>query len=461
LREGQTADDELTLLEDPSRKSTERIVDRSRNHRRSVFVAGASKNSTGIVCDALNYDRRYRHLFEPFSDGSALSTALQQRLLWREYVSPTDRSSVLRHHGQRILTGRIRSPHVDRWTKPGVYDRRLITESRLNLWLGWLHLNFEGLPMVLVMRHPCAAVSSRLLLERSTRLNHVLQTQELVSRYLTPFASTIEAAKSPLERHALMWAIEHYVPLHQFTGGGLHVILYERFVSDPQAELKRLLIYLGESPTPDRPLDIRFDECARVLDTWRKQLSLDDARRIMEIVAAFGLDSYYALEAEPKPPARQEVRNSDFPVEDEPGVALSAAQIGAITQELNDNLARLERYLENLKLRLYMISDGDQWQMHDWDWLWPRHEPFEVINVAWASARAMPVWLDQSVSTAIEAAYDIFQTMPPPLDQWAATWDGERNTFIGYMQAGLERVGRLARAQVHTATEQLSGQRTG
>ena len=46
---------------------------------------------------------------------------------------------------------------MDRWTAPGHYDRRLISESRLNLWLKWLRVNFKGMPIVLVMRHPCAA----------------------------------------------------------------------------------------------------------------------------------------------------------------------------------------------------------------------------------------------------------------------------------------------------------------
>jgi hypothetical protein len=444
------------------RKAPGRIVDRHADHRRSVFVAGASKNSTSLVCDALNYDRRYRYLFEPFSDVSSVSTGLQQRLLWREYVSPDERSSGLRRYAGRIITGEARSPDMDRWTAPGHYDRRLISESRLNLWLKWLRVNFKGMPIVLVMRHPCAAVSSRLLLERPTRLNHVLQSEEFVSRYLGPFKSTVRAAKSPLERHALMWAIEHYVPLHEFAGEGLHVVSYERFVAAPQAELERLCTYLDERKTPDvSRLGIDFQQCAYVLNAWRTQLSPNEARRIMEIVAAFGLDRYYSIEAQPGPKAEQVLRNNAPRTDETSGVPLSGQQVGAIAQELHENLRRFERYIRTLGLRLYKINDGDQWQMHDWDWLWPKHEPFQLIEVAWADVSAMEPQLDRSVRIAIEAAYDIFRTMPPPLGHWATNWDGDINTFLSYMQRNLQACLRAASAGVGIAGEHLLSHTTG
>ncbi len=206
------------------------IVDRHADHRNSVFVAGASRNSTALICDALSADGHYRYLFEPFSDMSEPSTALNSRMVWRDYVSPESTSVELLRHTAAILTGQVHTAQVDRWTPSGLYTKRLISECRLNLWLKWLRLNFEGMPIVLVMRHPCAAVSSRLLLERDTRLRILLQNAEFVARYLAPFTRTIEAAKSPVERHALRWAIEHYVPLQEFPGDSLHLVQYERFL---------------------------------------------------------------------------------------------------------------------------------------------------------------------------------------------------------------------------------------
>ncbi len=93
-----------------------RIVDRHADYRRAVLVAGVAKNSTALVCDALIDAGRYRHLFEPFSDLSEPSTGLQNRLVWIEYLSPASRLPDVRRHTAAILTGRVRSPQIDRWT---------------------------------------------------------------------------------------------------------------------------------------------------------------------------------------------------------------------------------------------------------------------------------------------------------------------------------------------------------
>ncbi len=178
----------------------------------------------------------------------------------------------------------------------------MISESRLNLWLGWLRLRFAGLPIVLVLRHPCAVVSSRLLLEKETRLPSLLDNEEFVERYLQPFAHTIESARSQLEKHALMWAIEHYVPLQECPADELHVVQYERFLVEPEAVLEQLTSALGLERRPETGLwRRRIHEHARVVDGWRKHLSADDARRILEIVEAFGLTMYSRRDGEVQP----------------------------------------------------------------------------------------------------------------------------------------------------------------
>lgn len=60
------------------------IVDRHRDHRKTVFVAGVGRNSTALVCVASNDDNRYRTLCEPFSDLSGPSSDLANRLLARD-----------------------------------------------------------------------------------------------------------------------------------------------------------------------------------------------------------------------------------------------------------------------------------------------------------------------------------------------------------------------------------------
>ncbi len=434
-----------------------------------MFIAGASKNSAALVCDALNYDGRYRFMYEPFSDTSEPFSGVQHRLMWRTYLSPADKSIEFLSFAKRIVTGRTHTVQVDRWTPPGAYDRRLISEARLNLWLKWLHLHFEGMRMVLIMRHPCAVVSARLLLERSSRLKFILEDEEFVSRYLAPFASTVKAAKSPLERHALMWAIEHYVPLHELRNE-VHIVSYEQFVADPKVEVERVLDYLGEfGRLGVPPLERVVRQHARTMNAWRDYLSPPNISRIMGIVSAFGLEDYAAppegvFHCQPEHPkdtdastiseASKAVTASCLGSDDDSKSSLDAIQLNDIANELNDNLLRFVTYIAAWQRMLYKITDNDEWQMHDWDWLWPRHDCFKTIDKVWSRMRTLAA-VEKGLYASIDAAYDTFQNGPPDLAACVAQWDGESNTFLRYMLGNLDRCLAGARARVQEVAQQL------
>jgi len=447
-----------------------RIIDRHADHRKAVFVAGVARNSTALICDALNSDGRYRYLHEPFSDMSGPPTGLVKRLVWQEYMAPDSRAHDIRRYARSILNGRVHTEQVDRWVPAGVYQKRLISESRLNLWLKWFRVNFEGMPIVLVTRHPCAVVASRLLLERETRLRAVLANENFVSRYLAPFAGTIAAAKSQVEKHALMWAIEHYVPLREFRNDDLHVIVYERFLAQPDALLESLALHAGEGgPAAAYLAKSRLQAHASVSDIWRMQLSRDDVRRIMQIIGTFGLDMY-ALDMQSKrtvdrafAPAQSSIggvrdggtQSKGAAAEGAAPVAVQEDNMADVNRELRSNLLSFEGYVETLRQVLHCVSSAARWQMSDWDWLWPRHEPFVVRDGAWRKAHVEASGVDQTLSSKVEDVYRTFREMPPELGTWAADWDGEINTFLRYMIDRLDERLIAVRAKVEDATEHV------
>jgi hypothetical protein len=69
---------------------------------------------------------------------------------------------------RKVFTGEIRNRWIDRQNER-IYSRyRLIKEIRINLALKWLHDNFPEVPILFLMRHPCAVVASRMELGWAT-----------------------------------------------------------------------------------------------------------------------------------------------------------------------------------------------------------------------------------------------------------------------------------------------------
>lgn len=106
---------------------------------------------------------------------------------------------------------------VDRFNESFLVRRRLVKEIRANVLLPWLHSVFPDVPIVLILRHPCAVALSRLSLRWGTTLDDFLSQPALMDDYLHPIEADIRGATEPFDRHIFMWCIENYVPLRYFA----------------------------------------------------------------------------------------------------------------------------------------------------------------------------------------------------------------------------------------------------
>jgi hypothetical protein len=68
----------------------------------------------------------------------------------------------------KVLTGRIHNRWIDRQNEQIRSKYRLIKEIRINLSLKWLHDRFPEVPILFLLQHPCAVVSSRMELNWAT-----------------------------------------------------------------------------------------------------------------------------------------------------------------------------------------------------------------------------------------------------------------------------------------------------
>jgi hypothetical protein len=281
------------------------------NHRDSVFLAGSGRSGTTWLSEVIAHGGGYRYVFEPFNPARVRAFGHFQS---KQYLRPDDAREEFLHPARLALTGALKDPWTDRFNGVFLARRRLIKDIRANLLLGWMRANFPGMPIVLLLRHPCAVVTSRLALGWKDNLHETMEQDELVEDFLMPMEAEIQAARDDFERHLFLWCIDNYVPLRQFERGEIHLAFYENLLMNAEDELRSLFGFLGED-LDDRAYDklgrpspmSRKDAPVPSLDGWRPHVSAPRLERAGEILALFGLERVYGEGPMPEPSGAHEL----------------------------------------------------------------------------------------------------------------------------------------------------------
>ena len=134
-------------------------LDRGGSYRDTTMLAGTARSGTSWISEIVDQDGDLRIIHEPMRRGRLAVTSVFRP---RHYLRPNDRDPVYLEAMERILSGRIRSIWTDKYNRTILPKRRLIREVRANLLLPWVHANFPEMPMILLLRHPCAVTTSQL-----------------------------------------------------------------------------------------------------------------------------------------------------------------------------------------------------------------------------------------------------------------------------------------------------------
>lgn len=289
------------------RRTGERLIgglhlDLDKDYRNSVFLAGSGRSGTTWLSEIINHDNQYRYIFEPFYPEKV---GICRNFRRKQYLRPEDRREEFLGPAEDVLSGRVRSLWTDRFNKKLVVRRRLIKDIRANLLLGWIHSNFPEMPLVLLLRHPCAVTNSRLTLGWKDILDDTMEQRDLIQDFLSPFESEIRAAEGDFERSIFLWCIENYVPLMQLREkDSFTVVFYEDLCVDPEKEIRRLFSFLGKPPdevvrgSVRRPSRLSRRESAVVLgkrpaDSWKSSVDTRQVEKAVEILTLFGLERIY------------------------------------------------------------------------------------------------------------------------------------------------------------------------
>lgn len=294
---------------------TRAFLDSNSDYRNCVVLAGNGRGGTTWVSDIINYNNKYRYIFEPFHPHKV---AICKRFRYRQYLRPDNRDLDFTQPAKAILTGRVRSRWTDSQNRKFLSKKRLVKDIRANHLLKWMQVNFPGVPIILLLRHPCAVANSKLQLDWETHLEEFLAQRDLMEDFLNPFRKEIEEARSTFEKHVFMWCIENYVPLNQFKSGEIHLAFYENFCESPRQEIDRLFSFLGEKydqrifqklsePSSMSRKGSAISTGESLIDSWRKHVNKDQLERALEILSLFGLNRIYSRDSKPRMDATEKM----------------------------------------------------------------------------------------------------------------------------------------------------------
>jgi Sulfotransferase family len=286
--------------------------DTNRDERRSFIVAGTGRSGTTWLAEIIRSQIPCRLMFEPFNPRKV---SAYRRFNYFQYMRPEERNAELREYCQTVVTGNIRNAWIDRGVSILRPQFRLIKDIRANLMLRWLCREFPSLPVVFLVRHPCAVVSSRMKLGWATDsdIAPLLEQPRLVEDHLADKMRVFERAKTPEEKHALVWCVSNLVPLRQFGEGELTTVFYENLCANPAAEIERVFRRLGHPYHASvfgrlhQPSMMSAQGSAVVtgddrIAGWQKELSPRQIQAVLAVVEAFGLAHLYGESAMPRRP---------------------------------------------------------------------------------------------------------------------------------------------------------------
>ncbi|HEX9654785.1 MAG TPA: sulfotransferase [bacterium] len=278
------------------------VLDRHPDHRKSIFLAGTGRSGGTWLAEIINQRNEYRFIFEPFHPKR---TPWMKPFAERNYMRPEDNDAEFLALAQSIVTGRIRHPWTERFNRRFVTRQRLIKEDYANLMMKWLNVNFPEMPLILLLRHPCAVAVSYVTHNYRGAVMPLLGQEKLVADFLDPYVDEIRRARDTFERTVFLWCVETLVPLRQCRPEEVHVVFFENLVQNPESELGKLFSYLGKSMdgldleklkipslTARKATSAVWTGDDRIA-SWKNKVSDAQRRRALEIIKLFGLDCIY------------------------------------------------------------------------------------------------------------------------------------------------------------------------
>jgi len=278
------------------------------NYSEVIWLIGDGRSGTTWVSDLINYDKRYREMFEPFHPKFVRDMDF---IVPHQYIRQNDSNEQLTLLVKDIFNGKFTNPRVDSGNHSFLYKGLLVKDIFANCLCYWVVSQYHKIKPVLLIRNPFSVALSKFKKKDwfwVTEPMDLLNQHSLKEDYLLPFEDDIKRVaheNNYILNQVLIWSIINYVPLRQFEPGSIHICFYEDIYNEPSEEVSKIFQFVRGKQTVVLSEDV-VKRPSRVIGTesnllsgtspvssWMNELDpklIDDGLRVLQ---RFGFEGLY------------------------------------------------------------------------------------------------------------------------------------------------------------------------
>jgi len=282
----------------------------------TILISGTGRSGSTWLAEMLRGLRGYKFLNEPFMD-----TPLRRRTYLDSTASAPPSLSVYIRRALRGQLWRSWKWRFEADTPVGMlYEfatcRKVIAKfTRALRMVRWMHRHYEVRGTIVLIRHPCAVISSMLRHGGGWHEDHLENLgespiEQVLGRNLPDglchrFEAAVASANHRYEVLAHLWSLDYHVAFFDTENERYPWVLvpYERLLTRGASELRRIADAMDLKLT-DNVLqhvdvasasasdDLRTRDVEEQLSKWKTHLNDDQVERILSIVHAYGIDMW-------------------------------------------------------------------------------------------------------------------------------------------------------------------------
>jgi hypothetical protein len=279
-------------------------ADRDYDLRDTILVAGWARSGTTWLAEVLSAIPKSAILFEPLHD--KVPDAAAAGFPPTDILSPGEGSESQKLFMERVLRGRV----LNWWTcscnplarsiRPKIW---IVKEIQANYLMEWIVGTFPIRRAVLIVRHPCATIASRMAQGWAPKDAQIKVKQGAARRKFPHLDALCRNLTDPFEVMAARWCIMNYVPL-SLRPRPFHVLAYESLATRGATDLLPIFSdwgldvpdaiqeSLGRASATTKAGSMGGATHRQSIDGWKRKLSPEQIARILRVVREFGMDFY-------------------------------------------------------------------------------------------------------------------------------------------------------------------------
>jgi hypothetical protein len=268
-----------------------------------MLILGSTRSGSTWLAEIVTAVSGTLQIFEPMNDryvASARKVGIERDL----YRKPSEDWAEGSMFFKSVLAGKIVNPWIlsqSSLSKTVSAERLVIKIVRGTLLTGWLSEKITKLPPALVIRHPCAIISSQLSKGWPTGKKQLLDNPYMLT--LPDIRQKCQSLSEPEELLALAWCLRYHSCLTLKKPYPFILVCYESLITNGSSELEGLFNAWGltindvirkQMDTPSQTVTglSSVVKGGNPLSGWEKMLNPKEVKNILNVLSLFNIDFY-------------------------------------------------------------------------------------------------------------------------------------------------------------------------